>query len=359
MLARHERGPPDRMEQRQPTTSARPLGEAGQEPGRVGDVRDDAGREDRVDVTRAQRQCHHVAEEERTGAVASVRTRRLEHLDGHVDPDDRGRRSGDRAQGGERTPGPAPEIDDDAAGARRQLARGAFVRGRIVGEACVPVASAGPEELACPGDVHGSMLPRRRARECDKMEPMDVEPEPVRAEVRAWLTEHWDPDRPLREWRGLLVDAGWACPSWPRAWLGRDLPPWADDIAGQEIAAAGAVGTPFGVGTGLAAPTLLAHGSDVIKQRFLRPVLTGEHTWCQLFSEPGNGSDLAGLTTRADRDGDEWVVNGQKLWSTSAHHADYGLLLAAPTGTRRSTAASRTSSYRCTNPGCSCVRCAR
>ena len=150
----------------------------------------------------------------------------------------------------------------------------------------------------------------------------------VRADVRAWLAEQWDPDRPLREWRGLLVDAGWACPSWPRAWSGRDLPPWADDIASQEIAAAGAVGTPFGVGTGLAAPTLLAHGSDVIKQRFLRPVLTGEHTWCQLFSEPGNGSDLAGLTTRAERDGDEWVVNGQKLWSTSAHHADYGLLLA-------------------------------
>ena len=125
-----------------------------------------------------------------------------------------------------------------------------------------------------------------------------------------------------------MVDAGWACPSWPRAWSGRDLPPWADDIASQEIAAAGAVGVPFGVGTGLAGPTLLAHGSEAVKRRFLRPLLTGEHTWCQLFSEPGNGSDLAGLTTRAERDGDEWVVNGQKLWSTSAHHADYGLLLA-------------------------------
>jgi alkylation response protein AidB-like acyl-CoA dehydrogenase len=65
-----------------------------------------------------------------------------------------------------------------------------------------------------------------------------------------------------------------------------------------------------------------------VKARFLLPILTGEHTWCQLFSEPSNGSDLAGLTTRADLDGDEWVVNGQKLWSTSAHHADYGLLLA-------------------------------
>ena len=79
---------------------------------------------------------------------------------------------------------------------------------------------------------------------------------------------------------------------------------------------------------GLAAPTLLAHGSDDLKRRLLPRAITGEDTWCQLFSEPTNGSDLAGLATHAERDGDEWVVNGQKLWSTSAHHADLGLLLA-------------------------------
>ena len=79
---------------------------------------------------------------------------------------------------------------------------------------------------------------------------------------------------------------------------------------------------------GLAAPTLLAHGSDEQKQRLLPRAITGEDTWCQLFSEPTNGSDLAGLATHAELDGDEWVVNGQKLWSTSAHHADLGLLLA-------------------------------
>ena len=78
----------------------------------------------------------------------------------------------------------------------------------------------------------------------------------------------------------------------------------------------------------LAAPTLLAHGSDELKRRLLPPTVTGEQTWCQLFSEPTNGSDLAGLITRAVLDGDEWVVNGQKLWSTSAHHADHGMLLA-------------------------------
>jgi alkylation response protein AidB-like acyl-CoA dehydrogenase len=150
----------------------------------------------------------------------------------------------------------------------------------------------------------------------------------VRAELRAWIAASWDPSMSLLEWRGALVDAGWACPSWPRAWFGRDLPPWADAIVAEELARAGAVHTPFGVGFGLAAPTLLAHGSDDVKRRFLRRTVTGEHTWCQLFSEPGSGSDLAGLTTRAERDGEEWVVNGQKLWSTSAHHADFGLLLA-------------------------------
>ena len=77
----------------------------------------------------------------------------------------------------------------------------------------------------------------------------------------------------------------------------------------------------------LAAPTILEHGDDATRQ-LLRPTITGEITWCQLFSEPGAGSDLAGLTTRAERDGDTWVVTGQKVWNTSAHHADYGLLLA-------------------------------
>jgi len=150
----------------------------------------------------------------------------------------------------------------------------------------------------------------------------------VRAEVRAWLADHWDPDLALREWRELLVESGWAAPAWPEEFFGRGLPPAAQRVVDEELARAGAVGTPTGVGMGLAAPTILEHGSPELKSRMLRPILTGEHTWCQLFSEPGSGSDLAGLTTRAARDGDEWIVDGQKVWNTSAHHAEFGLLLA-------------------------------
>jgi len=153
-------------------------------------------------------------------------------------------------------------------------------------------------------------------------------PEEVRAEVRAWLAANWDPDLSLLDWRRRLVESGWATPTWPAEWYGRGLPGWAEPIVHEEFAAVGAVGPAVGAGMGLAAPTLLAHGSDEQKHRFLPRAITGEDTWCQLFSEPTNGSDLAGLATRAELDGDEWVVNGQKLWSTSAHHADFGLLLA-------------------------------
>src|SRR5262249_30921666 len=95
-----------------------------------------------------------------------------------------------------------------------------------------------------------------------------------------------------------------------------------------ELAAAGVPGPPDGVGMHLAAPTILEHGSDDLRGRLLPPIATGEMVWCQLFSEPGAGSDLAGLTTRAERHGDAWVVTGQKVWNTGAAHADLGLLLA-------------------------------
>ena len=156
----------------------------------------------------------------------------------------------------------------------------------------------------------------------------DLTPATVGTDVRSWIDATWDPTLSLFEWRRRLLDSGWACPSWPVEWHGRGLPGWADHVVSGELAAAGAVGVPPGSGMALAAPTILTHGSDDLKRRLLPGIVTGEDTWCQLFSEPGSGSDLAGLTTRAYRDGDVWVVNGQKLWSTSAHHADYGMLLA-------------------------------
>jgi alkylation response protein AidB-like acyl-CoA dehydrogenase len=150
----------------------------------------------------------------------------------------------------------------------------------------------------------------------------------VRDEVGEWLEENWDPERPLLEWRTLLADSGWGCPTWPRDCYGRGLTPEAGRVVSREFDRVGAVGPASGSGMRLAAPTILAHGSDELKRRILRPTLTGEKTWCQLFSEPGNGSDLAGLTTRADRDGDEWIVNGQKVWNTGARTAAFGMLLA-------------------------------
>jgi alkylation response protein AidB-like acyl-CoA dehydrogenase len=150
----------------------------------------------------------------------------------------------------------------------------------------------------------------------------------VRAEAREWLEAHWDPDRPLLEWRGVLADSGWASPQWPFDWYGRGLSSELVREATDERQSFGAVGPPIGSAMSLAAPTLLAHGSDELKRRLLRRILTGEDRWCQLFSEPGNGSDLAGLTTRAERDGDEWVVSGQKVWTTGAKTASFGMLLA-------------------------------
>ena len=150
----------------------------------------------------------------------------------------------------------------------------------------------------------------------------------VRDEARTWLEEHWNRDMPLLEWRGQLADSGWGTPCWPKEWHGRGLAPSMEPVVANEFDAVGAVGVAAGVSMYLVAPTILAHGSDDVKQRFLRPILTGEHKWCQLFSEPGSGSDLAGLTTRADRDGDEWIVNGQKVWNSGAHKAAFGILMA-------------------------------
>jgi alkylation response protein AidB-like acyl-CoA dehydrogenase len=150
----------------------------------------------------------------------------------------------------------------------------------------------------------------------------------VRAELRQWIAAHWTAEVSLRQWRELLAGSGWACPSWPRDCCGRALAPGLASSAAAELAVAGVPGLPDGVGMSLVAPVLLEHGSDDLKRRFIPPTVTGDITWCQLFSEPGAGSDLAGLTTSAVQADRQWLVTGQKVWSTGAATADFGLLLA-------------------------------
>ena len=150
----------------------------------------------------------------------------------------------------------------------------------------------------------------------------------VRDEVRAWLGEHWDPDLPVAAWWELLAESGWGVPTWPVEWFGRGLSRDLAAVVNQEMREAGAIGPPAGLGIMLAGPTIIAHGSDELKARYLPPIVTGQHAWCQLFSEPGAGSDLASLQTRATKDGDEWVVTGQKVWTSGAQTADLGMLLA-------------------------------
>src|SRR5208282_5158298 len=160
-------------------------------------------------------------------------------------------------------------------------------------------------------------------------DPADMaDGETVRREVRSWIDRCFDKDISLRTWLERLADSGWASPTWPVGWCGKGLSSGLATIAYDEFAKVNAPGPPAGLGTMLAAPTLIAHASDALKRRFVRAVLIGDHAWCQLFSEPGAGSDLAGLQTRAERDGDDFIVNGQKVWTSGGQIADYGMLLA-------------------------------
>ena len=166
-----------------------------------------------------------------------------------------------------------------------------------------------------------------------------------RAKVRAWLEEHKDEAPVLRgegaiedeaaaivahrAWQRQLAEAGFVGLTWPKEYGGQGLGPLEQVISNQEIARAGVPGIIDAIGVGMLGPTIIAHGTEEQKQRYLAPMLHADEVWCQLFSEPAAGSDLAGIQSRAvQQDDGSWKLNGQKVWTTNAQFASFGLLLA-------------------------------
>ena len=167
-----------------------------------------------------------------------------------------------------------------------------------------------------------------------------------RAEARAWLDAHAhrrdshegktaDHTRDLaghmqacRDWQRVLYDNNWAGITWPKQYGGRGASAIQSAIFAEEMSQFDVATGAFAVSIGMVGPTLIAHGTPEQQQQHLAPILKGEEVWCQLFSEPGSGSDLASLGTRAVRDGDDWIVNGQKVWTSFGQFADYAILLA-------------------------------
>jgi len=161
--------------------------------------------------------------------------------------------------------------------------------------------------------------------EADNTTSTDTE---ILAELHSWLEENWNPDLTVAEWWERLGVAGWAAPSLPTHAYGRGVARSVAVQISQAITSFGAMGAPDGLGLLLAAPTIADHGTPEQIETYVRDIVTGQKAWCQLFSEPGAGSDLAGLTTRAILDGEEYVVTGQKVWTSLGQSADMGMLIA-------------------------------
>jgi alkylation response protein AidB-like acyl-CoA dehydrogenase len=136
-----------------------------------------------------------------------------------------------------------------------------------------------------------------------------------------------EPMAAQKAWQRKKYDAGWACLHWPKDYGGRGATPIERVIWQQEEGAYGKLSGVFGIGHGMCGPTVMAYATEAQKRDLLPRLASGEDIWCQLFSEPAGGSDLAGLRTRAEKQGDEWIVNGQKIWTSGAQHSQWGLLL--------------------------------
>ncbi len=166
------------------------------------------------------------------------------------------------------------------------------------------------------------------------------EAETFRTEIRAWLEEHlpadWGDEEMTPEekaafskkWNEKLFEGGWICASWPKEYGGKGLSTMQNVVLHEEFARVGAPMRGDFFGDTLVGPTILQWGTEEQKQHFLPGILEGKTAWCQGFSEPNAGSDLASLKCKAELDGDEWVINGQKVWTTQAQHADFCFLLA-------------------------------
>jgi len=167
-----------------------------------------------------------------------------------------------------------------------------------------------------------------------------------RAKARAWLEKNARYRQPgetapnpmgeresaeviqkAKDWQAKKFDEGWAVLTWPKEYGGQGLGRLEAVVWGQEEAKCDVPPNIYGIGHGMLGPTIMAHGTDEQKKKYVREMARGQVVWCQLFSEPDAGSDLAGLRTSAVKDGDEWVINGQKIWSTGAHFSDFGMIV--------------------------------
>jgi alkylation response protein AidB-like acyl-CoA dehydrogenase len=155
-----------------------------------------------------------------------------------------------------------------------------------------------------------------------------VDVEATRAAVRSWIATAWDRGLTVRAWWTRLAESGWGYPTWSPEWFGRNLSAAEARAVREELATAGVLGPPAGMGPNMGAAVLFGHGTEEQKRRWLPSLAKGLENWCQFFSEPNAGSDLASVHTRAVRDGSEWIVNGQKVWNSGTLAADRGLLIA-------------------------------
>jgi alkylation response protein AidB-like acyl-CoA dehydrogenase len=161
----------------------------------------------------------------------------------------------------------------------------------------------------------------------DANAPKELEAELTKPSVGRITLKHHDIIAVAKAWQKKKAAAGWACLHWPKDYGGRGATPIERVIWQQEEGVYDKLTRPFAIGQGMCGPTVMAYADEDQKRQFLPPIASGEKIWCQLFSEPAGGSDVAGLRTRAERDGDHWIVNGQKIWTSGAHYSDYGILI--------------------------------